>query len=145
MMRDAERTNDTQEFQQGLNTYTQGLGVDTETPANSGTGEAATTSQGFSPIPHTGQTSLNGQALAKQISSTCSNNNGVQQMTNLCRQGEQSACYRAAALTCECYLDHDARPLTAQIQQVHQNWQQCVSQNTGYANSLRSNRPGFGN
>lgn len=50
-----------------------------------------------------------------------------------CERGGQSACYRAAACTCQCFLDEDdGSPSRAR-------WHQCVADNTARADALRSN------
>jgi hypothetical protein len=77
------------------------------------------------------------RALAQRISGTCEAQ--CAPLSNACKSqpNAQSACYRAAACTCECFLNQDTRPVTSIIRQLHAQWQQCVRDNRAAAQQLR--------
>jgi hypothetical protein len=67
---------------------------------------------------------------AQRIVSTC--NSRCASEKNACDSGSQSACYRAAACQCQCFLDEDTTNSPARGQ-----WRQCVADNTAKADQLK--------
>ncbi len=70
------------------------------------------------------------QQEAQRIVFTC--NSRCAQAKSECNAGSQSACYRAAACQCQCFLDEDTTNAPSRNQ-----WRQCVADNTAKADQLR--------
>jgi hypothetical protein len=120
-----------------------GLPVDQSSPAELATRFSASTASRGALTSQSGSVSVPGSLaqrdadIAQNLTNQC--NTQCAPLKNACAGSPpgQSACYRAAACICECFLRSDPRPVTPVIQSTHQKWQQCVTQNRATANSLK--------
>lgn len=74
--------------------------------------------------------SLEQQLKERTLVNICNKQCEPQQIS--CKDGNMGECYRAAACKCSCFLQQDPSNVASG------QWQQCVKQNTGKANSLGS-------